>query len=392
MVTLLLVWLDLFLYTVFSVFVFYLFLFSLSSKIKRKRVAFLKVTQQNSIQRRFVVLFPAYKEDSVIVESVSNFQKQNYPSTLYDICVISDNMRDITNQQLKSLGVMVLVADFENSSKAASLNLALDNLGEDYDIAVIMDADNHVNSDFLGQINLVYESGIKAMQAHRIAKKMNSSIALLDAVSEEINNSIFRRGHVALNLSSSLSGSGMAFDFHWFKDNVRKVNSVGEDKELEVLLLLDKIHIEFLNDVPVLDEKVQSRDAFSNQRKRWIAAQYQILGRALKNLPKAVCERNLDFIDKVFQWIMPPRVILLGLTLLISGVYSIFLWQYALKWIVLLCFLIFSLWVAIPRQLKGIHLWKAMLDIPYLFLQMLISLFRVKKNSKSFIHTSHGDD
>jgi len=35
-------------------------------------------------------------------------------------------------------------------------------------------------------------------------------LALLDGISEEINNNIFRKGHQTLGLSSALIGSGMA--------------------------------------------------------------------------------------------------------------------------------------------------------------------------------------
>ena len=38
--------------------------------------------------RRIVVLFPAYKEDRVIVASIQSFLEQDYPKELYEIIVI----------------------------------------------------------------------------------------------------------------------------------------------------------------------------------------------------------------------------------------------------------------------------------------------------------------
>jgi hypothetical protein len=52
---------------------------------------------------------------------------------------------------------------------------------------------------------------IFAVQGHRTAKNTNNSWAILDAISEEINNNIFRKGHRVLGLSSAIIGSGMAF-------------------------------------------------------------------------------------------------------------------------------------------------------------------------------------
>ncbi|MFQ8804838.1 MAG: glycosyltransferase family 2 protein [Alistipes indistinctus] len=126
--------------------------------------------------------------------------------------------------------------------------------------------------------------------AHRRAKNLHTDTALLDAVSEEINNSIFRKGHVALGVSSALIGSGMAFDYNWFCNNITQVSSAGEDKELEVLLLKQGIFIEYLDDVEVLDEKTAGSRAFYNQRRRWLAAQWYSLKAAVRDLPGAVLE------------------------------------------------------------------------------------------------------
>ena len=85
---------------------------------------------------------------------------------------------------------------------------------------------------------------------------------------EEVNNSIFRRGHVRLGLSSALIGSGMVFNYQWFHDNVKYLSTAGEDKELEVLLLKQRIFIEFLDEVYVYDEKTQEEKGFYTQRRR----------------------------------------------------------------------------------------------------------------------------
>lgn len=46
------------------------------------------------------MLFPAYKEDRVIVASIQSFLEQDYPKELYEIIVISDQMRPETNDAL----------------------------------------------------------------------------------------------------------------------------------------------------------------------------------------------------------------------------------------------------------------------------------------------------
>ena len=48
-------------------------------------------------QNKFLILFPAYKEDRVIVNAVENFLLQDYPPTHYTVTVISDHMPTETN-------------------------------------------------------------------------------------------------------------------------------------------------------------------------------------------------------------------------------------------------------------------------------------------------------
>ena len=107
--------------------------------------------------------------------------------------------------------IRVLEVSFENSSKAKALNFAVGEIGPDGAEAVaILDADNLAGREFIARMNDALDSGIQAVQAHRTAKNRDTDTAILDAASEEINNSIFRRGHVALGFSSALIGSGMA--------------------------------------------------------------------------------------------------------------------------------------------------------------------------------------
>ena len=53
------------------------------------------------MNRRFAVLFPAYKEDRIIIKSVQRFLEQEYPKELFDIIVISDQMLPETNETLE---------------------------------------------------------------------------------------------------------------------------------------------------------------------------------------------------------------------------------------------------------------------------------------------------
>lgn len=367
--------------------VIYLFIFAFASLFKRSG----KVGKAEK-QYRYVALFPAYKEDKVIRSSASAFLNQNYPKELFDVIVISDQMTDETNEALAKLGATVLKANYKDSSKAKALQLAMNTLDENkYDAVIIMDGDNLVDTDFLEKVNNAYNTGCIAIQGHRMAKNRNTSTAVLDAVSEEINNSIFRKGHVRLGLSSALIGSGMAFQYKWFKENIFRASTAGEDKELERLLLKQKIYVEYLEDANVYDEKIPKDAAFYNQRRRWLAANYGILNQAFPDLPRAIFSGNWSYCDKIFQWMMLPRVLLLGGIGFLALVITLYSWTMSIKWWSLLLFLILTLCLAIPRYLVDKDLARAIIKVPKLGFLMFLNLFRLRGVNKKFIHTDHSN-
>lgn len=387
---------DWILFTLLALCVGYLLLYAIASKFYRAP----RFPDARTF-RRFAVLFPAYKEDRVIASSVRGFLQQDYPQELFDIIVISDQMQDATNEELRSLPIRLLIADYRDSSKAKALTMAMESVsGEHYDIVAIMDADNLTSPDFLAEINRAFDNGARSVQAHRTGKNMNTDISVLDGISEEINNGIFRSGHNALGLSAALSGSGMAFEAEWFRKNVRLLETAGEDKELEVLLLRQRIHTTYLPQIPVYDEKTQKEEAIGNQRKRWIAAQFGILRHSLSGLREAVSKGNMDYCDKILQWMLPPRLIQLagvfGLTFIFTviGVWQAVQgegheWTAAIKWWILSAAQIMAMLLPIPGRLLDKRLGKAILRIPMLALATLGNLFKLKGAYKKFIHTEH---
>ena len=68
----------------------------------------------NYRERRFLILYPAYHEDSVIINSVDKFLYQDYPTDKFRLVVISDHMTDETNKQLQTFPITLLTPVFEN--------------------------------------------------------------------------------------------------------------------------------------------------------------------------------------------------------------------------------------------------------------------------------------
>lgn len=365
--------------------VLYLFLFAAFSMPRRK-----DAYPPARRQRRFVTLIPAYKADAVVVRTAQAALEQDYPQELHRVVVIADRLRAETLARLREMPLTVIVVMFENSSKAKAMTAAVEELGADAaEVVTILDADNLVGRDFIARLNEVFDTGVEAVQAHRTAKNRDSDTAVLDAAGEEINNSIFRRGHVALGLSSALIGSGMAFSYGWFRDNIAQCRTAGEDKELEALLLQQRIYIDYLDDVVVLDEKVQAEGAYYNQRRRWIAAQFYALGSALKNLPAALLQGNYDYVDKLLQWCLPPRMLLVGGVPLWAVVMTVLDPLGSVKWWIALLLLLLALAMALPDEQADAKLGRALRRVPMLVLLTAANMFRLRGTKDKFIHTQH---
>lgn len=368
--------------------VFYVSLFAIISLFPTRSSS--KKINKESRRTRFLVLFPAYKEDRVIINSLNKFVEQDYPRDCYDVAVIADHMQDDTIAVLSNLPIKVLVPHFDKSSKAKALQYAIGNIGSDYDYVVILDADNVVENKFLTQLN--QKLSVKqytAIQCHRCAKNKDNEIAVLDGVSEEINNSIFRKAHNAIGLSSALIGSGMCIKYNWFADNVNLLTTAGEDRELEALLLRQGKYIKYEEFIYVYDEKVSNQDNFQRQRLRWMTAQLQSLSSMLPYIPKAIRKNNVDYIDKTIQQALIPRSILIALTLLLSVITLIINPVASIKWWCLFFSVGIAILIATPSKLRTKSIVKSIKFLPRLIWKMCCNILRIDTSNKDFIHTTH---
>ena len=336
---------------------------------------------------RFLILYPAYNEDRVITHAVEQFLLQNYPKDHYTLVVISDHMQPETNEYLRQLPITLLTPTFEKSSKAKAMQYAMNEVKGDFDNVVILDADNVVRPEFLSQLNVLC-SVYDAIQCHRCAKNADNDVAVLDGASEEINNTIFRKAHNRLGLSSALIGSGMCFSYDLFKENVFKLSTAGEDREMEALLLHQEVFIKYDPDIHVFDEKVSNQDNFQKQRMRWLTAQVQSLLSNLPKIPGAVIHGKINFIDKTIQQALIPRSILIVLIGGISILMTILVPAWCEKWWVLLAMLAIALYIAIPSQIR-LQSFKEILAIPGLVYRMIRNIFHIDRKNTDFIHTTH---
>ena len=336
----------LFIFTALTV--LYMLFFTITSMMAHQG-ALPKTNHQN----RFIVLIPAYKNKKVI-QTVKSVLGQTYPQRQFDISVVSDQNEEMTNMRLAQEPITLLTPKFEKSTKAMALQLAINNLPQFkiYDIVVILDAGDLVEPEFLEDLNAAYESaGTKAIQTHILSRNRDTTAARMGAIFEEINNSIFRRGHIAVGLSAGLMGSGCAFDFTWFKNNIFEVKSAWEDKELDARLMRQHIHVDYFDQLYVFNEKTRESDEFNRERGRWIKAQFITLLKNIKYLPIALVNRYYSWADKIIQWMLMPRMLLMAIIVLMGIIMPMIYTTLAFKWWALFAIVLLVFAMATPDYL-----------------------------------------
>ena len=362
---------DWFLFIICAGTVIYIGVFSIFSLFNKTNVI-----NKAKLQRRFIVLIPSHKQDEVIEQTVLSILGQSYPQRMFDVAVISDHQSEITNMRLAQYPITLLTPDFEESSKAKSLQYAVLNLPEfkKYDVVIILNADNIVGTEFLTNVNDAYETAAtKAIQLHRISRNRDTAAARMDAIFEEINNNIFRKGHINVGLSAALSGSGVAYDFKWFKANVMKAKTAGEDKEMEALLLRQGVYIDYFDNIYVYGEKKRTTSKLNEQRGRWAWQQIQNLVRNIKFLPGSIFRKQHDLTDKIIQWMLLPRTTMVGIIMLMSVVLPFIYMTLVIKWWILGSIALFFFALATPDYLVD-EMWdKTFLRAPFVTLWGIIS-------------------
>lgn len=365
----------------------YQFTFSFASLFPHK-----KKQAKQTLQRRFAVLIPGYKEDAVIVSVAKAALQQSYPAALYDVIIIADSFQETTLAMLRQLPIKVVEVSFETSTKSKALNKTLSVLSDEYDVALILDADNIMASDFIARMNDRFNEGAIAVQGRRVAKNLDTPMAVLDAASEDINNHILCKGHQNLGFSVRLAGSAMAFDYATFKNIMTTVDAVGGfDKELELKFTQAGIQLVYDHDAHVYDEKVRKASHLTRQRSRWIAAQFHYAKQYLpKGIKALLTKGQLDFFNKSLQMILPPRLILpvlLGLAFVISLLVGST--TFSILWGSALAINVLSFLLATPAVYFKKH-WKAVVfGLPVAMFSSLSALMKVGKANKKFIHTPH---
>lgn len=366
-------YIDWILFILVSLTVLYLGVFAITSLFSRH-----SETPKAKKENRFIILIPTHHNGKSAMMTVKSVLGQSYPMRQFDITVIADHEEEMTLFHLAQQPITLLAPNFEKSSRIKSLQLAINNLPQFkiYDAVIILEAGDVVETEFLQQMNDAYESaGTKAIQAHKLSLNRDTVTARLSAIFEEINNSIFRRGHISIGLPAAMHSSGMVFDFEWFKDYLQLAKPSWTDKELEAMLTRQHIYVDYFDNIFFYNEKKRQADDFNRQHRSWMWSQWKTIFRNIRFLPTAILNRHYDLIDKLLQWMLLPRMIMMlvimGMCIIVPFIYM----SAALKWWALFAVVVLIFAIATPNYLVDEKWDRTFFLVPVVLLSPLLNKF-----------------
>ena len=221
------------------------------------------------------ILVAARDEQNVIARLVERLFKLDYPSDKLKIHIIDDGSVDDTPIILKKLSKkyekLNIISRSKNAGggKSGALNQALKFISGEW--VFILDADAQLKNDTLRRVlNFAHKGSWSAVQLRKSVLNTNKNFLTTCQGIEMAMDAYFQVGRLYSAGISELRGNGqlvrrdVLLSCGSFNEN-----TVTDDLDLSVRLILSKSKIGIFWDPPVMEEAVEDISALFRQRQRW---------------------------------------------------------------------------------------------------------------------------
>ena len=221
------------------------------------------------------ILVAARDEENVIERLVERLFNLDYPINKLNIYIIDDGSSDktplILERLSKEFDKLKIITRSSNAGggKSGALNYALKFTHGEW--LLILDADAQLKNDTLPRLfRFVYEGSWSAVQLRKSVINVSKNFLTTCQSMEMAMDAIFQYGRLSVAGVSELRGNGQLIN----KEVLLKCGSFNEDTvtddlDLSLRLLLSKSKIGILWDPPVMEEAVENISALFSQRQRW---------------------------------------------------------------------------------------------------------------------------
>jgi cellulose synthase/poly-beta-1,6-N-acetylglucosamine synthase-like glycosyltransferase len=343
----------------------------------------------------FACVITVYKELDIAWPLVKSLLKQRYPH--FHVYLVVDAVEEDTFNEIKDERLTVLKPPRALHSKVASLAFALENMGTHHTHVAVFDPDNLVPTHFLTVLDHYHAAGYQAVQGKRIAKNIDGTYEALDALGEYYYDYTVRNVPFRLGSSSTIAGSGMSIEKDIYAENIveelrtleKKGIVVAEDKSLQLQLVKSGYRIAYAPAAIVFDEKISSHEQIGKQRGRWLNSYFGHGLKALEAFFRGVFSLDWNLVLFSVAIMMPPMVVLVGLTLLLV-VLGIIL-QSPYVFLLTGCLVVFTLTFVLVLLLNRTpqKVIAAMVKIPFFVWGQLNGFLNIRRANKDFMATTH---
>jgi cellulose synthase/poly-beta-1,6-N-acetylglucosamine synthase-like glycosyltransferase len=287
-----------------------------------------QIGDESSSNYEFTILIPAHNEEFLLPDLLESLQNLDYPKTNYSVHVIADNCTDQTEIVARAFDVVVHKReDKENIGKGYALQWALDRIWQSKslpDAVLIIDADSIVSRSFLQVMSVRLAKGEHIIQAYYTVRDPDQSWSTsLRYAAFAVLHYLRPQGRMFLGGSVGLKGNGMVFKREVIQ-TLKWSNSVTEDIEFHMILLLQGYRVAFAPDAVIWGEMPGSLADSQSQHTRWekgrldMARIYipKLVTAFFKALRKREFRYSFQLFDAVMEHIIPPLSILASLVLM----------------------------------------------------------------------------
>jgi len=342
--------------------------------------AFRRPDRGEAAEHVFSVLIPAHNEESVIERTVERLLLLDYPADRLEILVVNDGSSDRTGEILEGLRarhpgrvrVLHVPADQARRGKAMALNRGFAELrrvsdfrGRDDWVIGIFDADGVADRRLMRRVShAMRQARVGGVQC--IVRVYNRRDGLLARL-QDVEFSGFTRAmqliRVAMLRSTALGGNGQFVRAAALLDawslsrdgQYWKADSLAEDLELSTRIILRNWDFEFIGDVGVQQEGVETARDLYVQRTRWawgylqVFADYVLRARVAR-ISGARLGKRLDMFLHFMVFLLWPLVAVMWLFTLFAALGIVAVTNFVPAWTTILFTAAF-----LPILLYGLH-------------------------------------
>lgn len=336
----------------------------------------------------YAIIVTAYEQTDTLKAAIASLLRLNYKQ--YIIYVVADKC-DISDLNFDDERVFLLRPEEPLQSNTRSHFYAIKRFKRNHPYLTIIDSDNLVDTEYLNELNLLFNKGYSAVQGVRRAKNMDTIYASLDAVQDVYYHFYDREVLFGIGSSATLAGSGMAFTTDIYKRCLEHldITGAGFDKVLQIEILKQKERIAFAKKAILYDEKTSRPDQLVKQRARWFNAWFKYARLGLHLMKVAIANKNWNQFLFALLVLRPPLFLIVLLSILMLAVSFFINSVFVYCWIAALILFCFSFLIALIHSKVEAKFYKALAGIPLFMYYQVLSLLKIKKANQISVATKH---